>query len=244
MIKAKEILRNLSSLKNKEKSLVLSRFFKTGIGEYGEGDLFLGISVPVLRKISREYKEIELNELKILLNSKYHEARSLASYILVLKYQKSVKNSSKHEVEELFNFYMKNINCFNNWDLVDLSAPFISGHYFYSFSTKSLKKLLNSKNLWERRVAILSMFYFIRQKDFSLPVKVIEQRLYDEEDLMHKACGWMLREIGKRDTSKLLTFLDKHSHSMPRTALRYSIEKLSVKQKEHYMKQKKLYENR
>ncbi len=230
-----EVQKKLHSLKNDKKKSVLMKFFKTGKGEYGEGDLFLGITVPVLRKLSKEYCNLLYSEIKILLESKFHEERALGTFILVINYQKAVKNNDIKKQKEIFNFYLKNIKAFNNWDLVDLSAPYITGHYFFHVNVTKIEVLKKSSNLWKRRIAILSTFYFIRQNEFNLAIAIIGDRLYDNEDLIHKACGWMLREIGKRDKTELLKFLDKHAAKMPRTALRYSIEKLEKNKIKYYM---------
>lgn len=234
-MKSSNILNELFLLQNKEKQKVSLRFFKTGPGEYGEGDHFLGITVPVLRTISKKYSEIDFKELQILIKSQWHEARALVLFILVLKYKKAVKMNEVNEITKIFNFYFKNKAFVNNWDLVDLSAPYISGHYFYHVSNLKLEILVNSKKLWERRIAIISMLYYIRENEFKLPLAIIKQRLYDEEDLIHKACGWMLRELGKKDEAILKKFLNQEAATMPRTTLRYSIEKLSVKDKTKYM---------
>lgn len=235
----KKIHARCLKLNDKESAQGAMRFFKTGKGEYGEGDLFYGIKSPVLRKLSKEYKDLSLFEIEKCLQSKIHEERLLGLFILVLQYQQSSKLGDEKKHLEIYKLYFKNKAHVNNWDLVDLSAPHISGHFYFHYKSSDLNKILNSKNLWDRRIAVLSTFYFIRQENFDLPLKVLEKRLYDKEDLMHKACGWMLREIGKKDKTQLVQFLEKHAATMPRTALRYAIEKMSEKEKKYFMGLKK-----
>ncbi len=230
-----EIHRRCVLLMNKKKSPGAARFFKTGKGQYGEGDVFLGISVPTTRKIALEFKELSLLEIEKLFFSKFHEERLIGIHILKLQYLESVKRQDENQIKNLYRAFYNLRSGVNNWDLVDSSAPYISGHYFYHFSEKDLRCLNQSGNLWERRIAVLSCFYYIKQEDFKVPLKIIKERLYDDEDLMHKACGWMLREIGKRNLSVLRKFLKIHSSLMPRTALRYAIEKMTKLERRHWM---------
>lgn len=219
----------LSQSKNVE---ALKRFYQTHKGGYGEGDDFHGIKVPDSRALAKKHKDLSLAETKKLIQSKYHEERFIGLMILQGQYARAKLETEK---KTLFTVYYKLRKHVNNWDLVDATAPYISGSYFYHCDLSLLLQLAESKKLWERRMAILSLFYFIRQKDFKLALKLLEKRLYDSEDLMHKACGWMLREIGNRDQKTLLKFLDVHAAAMPRTALRYSLEKIPVPQRRHYM---------
>ncbi|MFA5432377.1 MAG: DNA alkylation repair protein [Candidatus Paceibacterota bacterium] len=227
-----KILKELKSKKNAEQAKVLSRFFKTGKGQYGEGDVFWGIKVPVLREIARKFKEASLVDIQELLNSKVHEHRMTGMFILVEKYKKA---ESKKEIYE---FYLKNTKNINNWDLVDLTAPNIVGAFLLENKKerKILYSLVKSKNLWERRIAVLSTFTLLRNKEYEDILKIAELLLKDEQDLIHKAVGWMLRELGKRDKEIEIRFLEKHYKIMPRTMLRYAIEKFDLKEKKKYMK--------
>ncbi|MCF7795505.1 DNA alkylation repair protein [Patescibacteria group bacterium] len=233
-----DIIENLIKLKNPEKSKILQKFFKTGIGEYGEGDIFLGIKSPDLRKIAKENLDLEFGKIQKLISSKYHESRLLAVMILVYKYEKTKKLKYK---KDIFNFYLKNIKYINNWDIVDISCYKIVGNYIYNFEPEKVKilyKFSNSKNLWERRISIVSLFYFIKNNNFSDTLKICKILINDKEDLINKACGWMLREIGKRDIKILYDFLDKYANIMPRVELRYSIEKLEKQNRLKYLNKK------
>ena len=220
--------KELSKLENKEKSEILSRFFKIGKGQYSEGDIFLGITVPQQRKIAKEYSNLTLEDLQELISSKIHEHRLVSLLILITKY----KNSKK----EIFDFYLKNTKNINNWDLVDLSAPNIVGNYLIQKDKSILYKLAKSNNLWEKRIAILSTFEFIKNNEFEDTLKISEILLSDKHDLIHKAVGWMLREIGKRNQKIEEQFLKKHYKNMPRTMLRYAIEKFEKDKREQYLK--------
>lgn len=222
------------SLKSEEDCKILQRFFKTDKGQYGEGDLFLGIRVPVLRKISKIYwNKINLKDCEKLLKNKYHEIRLLSLFILIIKYEKNLNDR-----KEIYNLYLRNTKYINNWDLVDLSSPNIVGKYIYEndIDRNILYKLIESNNLWNIRIAILSTFFFIRNKDYKDIIIMSEMLLNNKEDLIHKALGWMLREVGKRDLNILYLFLDKYCKVMPRTMLRYSIEKLEYSKKTVYMR--------
>lgn len=217
---------------SKKKARVLQRYFKTGPGEYGEGDLFIGIVVPTLRLIALRYTDLSMREIQSLLNSRIHEERTVALFMLVRRFEKADEAQRKI----IYNFYLKNRSRVNNWDLVDLSADRIVGGYLYNRSKHPIYKLTRSTSLWDRRIAVLATFHFIKRKEFEHSFKIITSLLKDEEDLMHKACGWMLREIGKRDEKALESYLKKHCRVMPRTMLRYSIERLSEQKRKRYMK--------
>jgi 3-methyladenine DNA glycosylase AlkD len=214
------------------KGKFLQRFFKTGKGEYAEGDVMLGINVPVQRTIARKYSVLPARELFKTLKSKYHEYRLTALLALVFKFQKS-DESARQQIAEL---YLKHTKWINNWDLVDSSAPYILGPVYFKKPDKDLFRLAKSSDIWQRRIAILTTQYFIRQGDFSTTLKLAEVLLKDKHDLIHKAVGWMLREVGNRSEPVLEKFLDRYSKQMPRTMLRYSIEKLSKSKKIKYMK--------
>ena len=218
---------DLKKSSNKNKAKVLQRFFKTGKGEYGEGDIFIGVTVPNIRNTAKKYYNIDFNNIKELLSSKIHEERLCAVLILV----ENFKNNDK----EIFDFYINNLKFVNNWDLVDLSADKIMGRYLFDKPKDLLFKLARSNNLWERRISIISTFYFIKNNDFEDTLNISELLLKDKEDLIHKAIGWMLREIGKRDLKIEEEFLRKHYKKMPRTMLRYSIEKFDEKKRKDYL---------
>ena len=230
---------DLKSLANKEKAILLQRFFKTGKGEYGEGDIFLGIIVPKQRKVAKKYINLSLNDLQVLLNSKIHEERLISLFILVDKYKKAEKENNEKQKQEIFNFYIKNAKNINNWDLVDLSAPNIVGNYLLKKDDKEkqiLYKLAKSDNLWEKRISILATFMFIKNNQFQDSINLAEILLNDKHDLIHKAVGWMLREVGKKDKIVLENFLKRHYKHMPRTMLRYSIEKFPENERKKYLK--------
>jgi len=228
-----DIIKEFQKLENPEKAIHLQRFFKTGKGQYGEGDIFLGITVPEQRKIANKFN-LSLDELQKLLDSKIHEHRLTSLFIL----NKKFKKADKREKQEIFDFYLKNVNKsnINNWDLVDSSAHKIIGNFLEDKDRKILYNLAKSKNLWEKRISIISAFWFIKNNEFQDAINLAEILLNDKHDLIHKAVGWMLREIGKRDKSVLINFLNKHLKKMPRTMLRYSIEKLNKNEKQKYMK--------
>lgn len=224
------IKKELQKKKDKERAKNLSRFFKTGKGQYGEGDVFWGIKVPIQREIVKMFKDASLKEIQELLNDEIHECRLTGLLILVQKYKKA-ENKKK-----IFDFYLKNTKKINNWDLVDLSAPNIVGDFLLDKKEKKvLYSLVKSKNLWERRIAILSAFALIRDKQFEDVLKISEILLEDKHDLIHKAVGWMLRELGKRDKDVEVSFLEKYCKTMPRTMLRYAIEKFSSKERASFM---------
>ena len=223
----------MDRLSNPVQAAALARFFKTDPGQYGEGDVFLGIKVPVQRQLAGKYKDMPLNGLGTLLSSPIHEHRLTALLILDAQYKKSENLDMKRQIVR---FYLSHMGHVNNWDLVDLSAPNILGeHIIGNPPESSILCHLAKGSLWERRVAIVSTFAMIRKGQFKNTLKIAEILLKDEEDLIHKAVGWMLRETGKRDEKILTAFLDMHSKRMPRTMLRYAIERLPEKLKKHYM---------
>lgn len=226
-----KLKKDLQSLANPEKAKILQGFFKTGKGEYGEGDVFLGVIVPEQRRIAKKY-DLELEEIQELLNSEIHEHRLVGLFILINSYKKADDNEGK----KIFKFYLDNAKKINNWDLVDLSAPNIVGNWLLDKDKKIIYNLAKSDNLWEKRIAIISTFTFIKNNNFQETIKISEMLLKDKHDLIHKAVGWMLREIGKKDEQELLKFLNKHYKEMPRTMLRYSIEKLNEDERKKWMK--------
>ncbi len=229
-----ELRKDIEEAKNPEQAKTLQRFFKTGKGEYGEGDIFLGIKVPIQRKIAKNYIDLSFNDLQMLLDSKIHEHRLIALIILVNKYNKAKKDATKKR--QIFDFYLKNTNNINNWDLVDLSAPNIVGDFSSIDGTEIIRFLAKSKNLWEKRIAIVSTHSFIKKRIFGETLAIADILLKDEHDLIHKAVGWMLREVGKRNIEVLEIFLKERYKEMPRTMLRYSIEKFPEEKRKAYLK--------
>jgi 3-methyladenine DNA glycosylase AlkD len=207
------------------------RFFKTEPGSYAAHDQFLGIPVPTLRSIAREYKNLSLQDLQILIESPFNEERLLALFILVAQYQKGDADTKA----ACYDFYMHNLKQVNNWNLVDSSAHLILGTHLADDDKKLLITLAKSNILWERRIAMIATWYFIRQKDLSWTFKIARILLHDSHDLMHKAVGWMLREAGKKDAAQLIAFLDQHAATMPRTMLRYAIERLEPRLRLYYL---------
>jgi len=232
MEKLQELKIKLKKSAKPETKKVLEYFFKTKPGDYAENDIFLGIKVPEMRKIATKYYSLPFKDLEKLLNDKIHEYRFIALIILSENFKKEDEKGKK----EIFNFYLKNIQTIDNWDLVDLSAPKIVGAYLGNKDKRILYKLARSKNFWERRIAIVSTFSFIRNNDFFDTLTISELLINDEEDLIHKAVGWMLRELGKKDKTVLILFLNKFANQMPRTMLRYSIEKFSKAERKKYLK--------
>ena len=219
---------------NPEQAKILMRFFKTGNGKYGEGDEFLGIKVPVSRKIAKQFTNLSLEEIQELLNSSIHEERLIALFILTEQFRKA--DAARKKI--IYNFYLKNTKRVNNWDLVDLSAEKIIGAYLLDKGTKILFKLARSRNLWERRIAIMSTFHFIKNGLYDTTLEISNILLDDEHDLIHKAVGWMLREVGNRKLVVEEKYLKKHYISMPRTMLRYAIEKFPEEKRQAYLKGK------
>jgi 3-methyladenine DNA glycosylase AlkD len=230
--------KHLRTLVTEERAQGSARFFKTGKGQYGEGDKFIGVTVPDARSVAKAYKDIPLADIETLLSSKIHEERFVALEILVMQFEKVHKDKNVKEQKKIVDFYLAHTDRINNWDLVDTSASYILGAYLYDKDKKILKKLANSKLLWERRIAVIATLYFIHQGRFDETLALALLLRTDEHDLMHKAVGWMLREVGKKDEKVLCDFLDQYAHTLPRTALRYAIERLSIGQKGGYMKRK------
>lgn len=224
-----KILRRLADPQIAEHS---QRFFKTGPGQYGEGDLFLGIRVPVLREQAKRFKDAPLVEVQSLLKSAYHEERLCALLSLVQKFS---QGSPAHQ-KTVYELYLKNTRYINNWDLVDLSAYWIVGAWLMDKDRQPLYTLAHSKSLWERRIAIIATFHFIKDRQFADTLAIAALLLTDREDLMHKAVGWMLREVGKRDLTQEIEFLNAHYRQMPRTMLRYAIEKFPENERLKYLK--------
>lgn len=226
------IKRELQALANPQKAKDLQWFFKTGVGQYGAGDQFIGIVVPNIRKVVKLYWDVvDLSDIQKLLESPTHEFRLAALLILVKQYPKNKKT--------IYDFYLKNTKYINNWDLVDLSCHHIIGAYCYEHKDSSIiESLSQTTDLWKKRISIVSTAYFIKNNDFDLTIKICKTLLNDSHDLIHKAVGWMLREVGKRDQKVLTDFLDIYALQMPRTALRYSIEKFPEPLRLHYLKLK------
>lgn len=241
-----EIKKDLKKLSNPDKIPDFQRFFKTKKGEYGEGDIFIGVKMPDVRKVVRKYcKELDLQQVQELLNSKIHEERMTALLVLVEKYLFYNKLASKHKQElginkcelreEIVDLYLKNYQAINNWDLVDLSAPKILGDWFIDKDKSVLYEWAKSNNLWKKRIAMMACFGFIRQNEYEDALNIAEILLFDEHDLIHKAVGWMLREIGNRDLATEEKFLKRYYKKMPRTALRYAIEKFPEPKRKKYL---------
>ncbi|MDD4900736.1 MAG: DNA alkylation repair protein [Patescibacteria group bacterium] len=227
----KRLKSELKRLSSPERAKVSRWFFKTGDGEYGAGDKFIGVNNPGMRKIAKQFAETSLLDLEKLLASGIHEERQTALFILVRQFERGDIKTRR----AVYDFYLKNTRNINNWDLVDLSAYKIIGEYLADKDRSVLYQLAKSKNLWERRIAMISTLAFIRQRQFSDTLKIAEILLHDEHDLIHKAAGWMLREAGKRDQAVLEKFLRKHHKTMPRTMLRYAIEKFSEDKRKGYL---------
>ena len=230
----KDIKRTLNGYIDPEKAEVYPKFFKTGKGEYGEGDKFIGVTVPHIRKTVKDfYLKTGIKEIKEFLSQDVHEYRLFALLVLVSRFEKA---NDEKEKKVIFDFYLNNIDRINNWDLVDLSAPKIIGAFLLDKDKSILYKLAKSGNLWKERIAVLSTFCFIKESQFEDTFKISEIFITHKHDLIHKATGWMLREVGKRDMNALLNFLNKHYKQMPRTMLRYSIEKFEEKLRQKYLK--------
>ena len=229
-----QIKKRLKQLANKEKAEILQRFFKTGPGEYGEGDVFIGVKVPDLRKIAKDFRDIVTKDVIVLLESAVHEERLLALLILVSKYVKGNETAKK----EIYKLYLNKTKFINNWDLVDVTAQHIVGDYLMDKNKDPLYSLTRSEDLWERRIAIMATFYFIRNERYEDTLKIAKILLSDKEDLIHKAVGWMLREIGKKNMVAEEAFLKQHYKKMPRTMLRYAIEKFPEPKRKQYLKGK------
>lgn len=249
-MRAADVSQALKVLGSPTKAEASAWFFKTGKGQYGEGDQFIGVTVPEQRKVAKHFRDLPLTDIETLLKSPIHEHRLTALLILVDQYQRASKNSTKSpgsnlriQPTEIVEFYLAHKTHVNNWDLVDSSAPYILGDWLLRLSTqtsevpvhqtsdvrqrKILYDLAASQSLWDRRIAIIATYAFIKAGEFDPILKLAERLLSDKENLIHKAVGWMLREVGNRDSATLLKFLDVHAATMPRTMLRYAIEKLS-----------------
>lgn len=227
-----EIQEKLAALSDPEDARFLQGFFKTGPGQYGDGDLFRGIRVPVLRKLSKSYKAISVGGAEQLLHSAYHEDRLLALFILMLKYAAADEPGKAR----IFTLYLDNTSYINNWDLVDASAAHIVGAHLKDRPRTILYELAGARSLWERRIAILATFHFIRCGQYDDTLKIAAMLIADKEDLLHKAVGWLLREVGKRDLQTEETFLIAHYRQMPRTMLRYAIERFPEEKRKAYLK--------
>ncbi len=232
-MRIEDLRKDLKKLANPKKAKRLAGFFKTGEGEYGYGDMFLGITVPQSRVVAQKFKDLPEDEIKQLFQSKIHEERLIAVLLLVHNFQIGDDKKKK----EIFEFYLKHTKYINNWDLVDLSAGYIVGGYLTNNDKGILLKLAKSESVWERRIAIISTFYFIRlEKEYGWTFKIAEILIDDPHDLIHKAVGWMLREVGKNISQKKEEkFLKKHYKQMPRTMLRYAIERFPSKLRREYL---------
>ena len=232
---ATQVQKEIQALANRGRARDLQKFFQTAPGQYGEGDVFLGLTVPQVRSIAREYKGISLREIEVLIQSKFHEVRLCGLIILTLQYKATKERKEK---KKFFDLYMKAMSAgyINNWDLVDVTAPII-GEFLIDTEDPYilLNKLAKSKSLWQRRVSIVFTFAFIRSGDIEPTFLMAEKLLGDKHDLIHKAVGWALREAGKLNGKELRSFLSNHSHEMPRTMLRYSIEKFSERERKQWL---------
>jgi len=231
----KEIQEALAVLSIPEKAAFFPKFFKTGKGEYGEGDLFLGVTVPDQRSVAKEYyAKISLDKLSELLSSKYHEHRLTALLILILKFEKTKDKIIKEEIVE---FYLNHLKYINNWDLVDSSCYKILGRYAFENQKEDLlRKLSDSDEMWHKRIAVVGTMYYVKKGSFDLTKEFVTQNLYHPHDIMHKANGWMLREMGNKNETELINYLNQYYREMPRTCLRYSIEKLDEELRQNYLK--------
>lgn len=244
-MKAEEVIKELKKIGNPEKAKASAVFFKTGEGQYGHGDVFLGVTTPERRIISKKFQTLSLAEIKKLLDHEYHECRSVALDILDRQYALATKTKDSGGAvtqKEIVDFYRKNLSRVNNWDLVDSSAHQILGQYILQNEFRDaewLYKYAESKDLWEKRVAIVTTYAFIKKREYSHTLRISKILLNDTHDLIHKAVGWMLREVGKMNESVLLEFLDQNASKMPRTTLRYAIERLPESLRKKYMAVKK-----
>lgn len=228
-----EIIKTLEKNSDTKKAKDLQRFFKTGKGDYGEGDIFAGITVPIIRGIAKKFVNISFDDIQKLLRNKIHEYRLTALIILVYKFER--KDTSDEEKKQIVGIYLANTKYINNWDLVDLSCYKILGKYLLDKDKDILYKLANSKSLWEQRIAIISTMTFIRINEFDDVLEISKRLLTHKHDLIHKAIGWMLREVGKRDMQVEEGFLRQHYKEMPRTMLRYAIEKFPEERRKGYL---------
>ena len=232
-MQAKDLMIDLDKYASDSDAIFLQRFFKTGPGEYGEGDIFIGVRVPENRKVCKDYKNLALDEVQKLLESKIHEHRLAGVYVLCYK----CKKADEQEKQKIYDLYMQELlkGQINNWDIVDMSCPTVVGEYLLDKKRDVLYTLAKSEKVWERRVAIISTFAFIQNDDFSTTIDIADILLHDKHDLIQKAVGWMLREVGKRIDENILTdYLEKTAATMPRTMLRYACEKLSKDKKQYF----------
>lgn len=228
------VLDELLSMANPGKAAFLQRFFKTGPGQYAEGDVFLGLVVPLTRSIAKANKQTPLAELQKLIESPYHEARLCALLIVMEQFKKA----RPEEQKKLYEFYLANTMRINNWDLVDVTCPHVVGAYLLDKDRTPLYTLARSRNLWDQRIAMVSTVTFIRHREYTDTLALAEYFLTHTHDLMHKAVGWMLREVGKKDRDTLTEFLERHATRLPRTALRYAIEHYPDEQRRYFLKKK------
>lgn len=235
---AKQFVEQLKTYQSAEELKKIQRYFKSGEGQYSEGDQFLGVKMGQVFALAKEFMDMLPREIEKLLESEVHEARVGA--VSIMDFQARSKKTPESRKKELFNLYITRHDRINNWDLVDRSAPYVVGGYLSDKPRDILYKLARSKNIWERRTAIVSTYFFIRQNDIDDTFRIAEILVKDGEDLIHKAVGGWLREAGKKDLARLISFLDRHAATMPRTALRYAIEHLDKKQRDHYLNVKKL----
>lgn len=231
MATASSAKRALRGLAIPERAHVNAGYFRTGPGEYGDGDRFIGVSMPDIRRVAREHRAMRLAEIAKLLASPIHEDRLLATVLLADRAAKAEPN----ERDEVARFYLAHLDRVNNWDLVDTSAPYVLGPYFEARSRRPLHRLARSRSVWRRRVAIVTTQHFIRKGEFGETLALARLLLHDDHDLIHKAVGWMLREVGKKDAGVLEAFLDEHAAVMPRTMLRYAIERLAEGKRKHLL---------
>jgi 3-methyladenine DNA glycosylase AlkD len=233
-MKAGDVRKRLKKLGTRERAEVSRRFFKTAPGEYGEGDVFLGVRVPELRRLAKEFQDLDSREIRNLIRSEIHEERLVALLILVRNYPKADQQAQKG----IYDLYMGHLGFVNNWDLVDVSAEHVVGAFLWDKDKSPLYRLARSKDLWERRVSMLATFHYIKRDEFSETLRIAGMLLLDEEDLIHKAVGWMLREVGKRDLAVEEKFLKTHYGKMPRTMLRYAIERFPEPKRQRYLRGK------
>ena len=234
--KAKDYIKKLKSLSNEADRVAMSRFFKTGKGEYGEGDLFIGVRSSVVYSTAKDYLEMEPSEIETMLKNPVHEIRAAGLSIMSRICRK--KKTPPEKRKQLYELYLRNHKGINNWDLVDVSCIYVVGGYLFDKKRDVLYSLAKSQNLWERRTAMVSTAYFIKNGELDDAFKIAEILLGDKHDLIHKATGWMLRMAGDKDKKRLMQFLDKFAATMPRTALRYALEHFSAKERKHYMELK------
>jgi len=235
---AKRFVEKLKTHRSPDELKKIQRYFKSGEGEYGEGDEFIGVRMGQVFALAKEFIDMSPEQIEKLLESPIHEVR--AGAVSIMDWQARNKKTPEARRKELFDLYMRRHDRINNWDLVDRSAPYVVGGYLFDKPRDILYKLARSKNIWEPRTAIVSTYYFVRKGEVADTFKIAEMLLNDDQDLIHKATGGWLREAGKKDSQRLLSFLDKHAATMPRTALRYAIERLDKKQRNHYLSLKKV----